>query len=141
QELRPALWFLRFGRNIRKFRDEPVEAIVTRVLVENGIAHRWRTTRPCAARPYCVQYLESNLDFVSRLLEHEGIHHLFEDDGTLILADRSSAGEQVDGPPVFDVAQTEGALGTGRPGVTTFGRGARLGSGAALVNDYDWKKP
>jgi type VI secretion system secreted protein VgrG len=44
-------------------------------------------------REYCVQYDESDLDFVQRLMEHEGIFYFFEhDDGehTLILIDAMS---------------------------------------------------
>lgn len=140
-ELRPVFWFLRFTRNVRKFRDEPAEAIVTRVLAESGVRFSWRTTRPCAPRPYCVQYRETNLDFVCRLLEFEGIHYFFEPDGTMVLADRSSAAAPVDGREVWQLLETGGALSHGDFGVTAFERGARVGSGKATVNDHDWKKP
>jgi type VI secretion system secreted protein VgrG len=53
-----------------------------------------RCTRSYPERDYCVQYRESHLDFVSRLLEEEGIFYFFEhgDSGhTLVLADHNSA--------------------------------------------------
>ena len=49
---------------------------------------------------YCVQYRETDFNFVSRLMEQEGIYYfLLHDDGkhTMVLAGESSAHEQVAG--------------------------------------------
>lgn len=140
-ELRPAFWFLRFGTDVRKWRDLPTEAILAMVLGGNGVRHAFRTTRPCGLRPWTVQYRESHLDFVSRLLEHEGIWFVFEDDGTMVLADRSPAAPPVEGAPIVRFLTAEGALIEGSRGVTAIARGARIGTGRATVNDYDWKRP
>ncbi len=51
-------------------------------------------------RAYCVQYRESDLNFTTRLLEHEGIYSFYEhSDGKhlLILADGRSAHDSVQG--------------------------------------------
>ena len=45
-------------------------------------------------RDYCVQYRESDLDFISRLLEEEGIFYFFEhtkDKHTMVFADAPAA--------------------------------------------------
>lgn len=139
--LRAPLWFLRFTKDVRKFRDLSAKDIVTKVLGEAGIAHRWEIARIPASRPYTVQYRESKLDFVLRLLEHEGIFHVFEDDGTLVMRDRSAASPPVPGDALYTLLETAGALRHGTEGVTSFSKGTRVGSGRATVNDYDWKKP
>ena len=136
-EFHHPLHFLSFRRNVRKFRDQTTEAIVSKVLGEAGIKHEWNNTRPCASRPYTVQYREFDLDFVKRLLEFEGVYFTFEDDGTLLLGDASASMPQLG---VYDLVETESAVSE-RPGITSWKKGARFGSGAATVSDYNWKTP
>ncbi|MBK6517137.1 MAG: type VI secretion system tip protein VgrG [Polyangiaceae bacterium] len=139
--LKPALHFLRYGKDIRKFRDLTTEAIVSKILDDNGVAHRWQTTRPCPSRPYTVQYRETHLDFVTRLLEHEGIYFTFDQDGTLVLSDDSRAADLISGKSWFELVEGDGALAHGEAGITSVHRGTVMGTGKATVNDHDWKKP
>lgn len=139
--LHAALWFLRFTKDVRKFRDQTAQDIVTKVLGEAGVAHRWEIVRTPSVRPYTVQYRESKLDFVLRLLEFEGIHHVSEDDGTLVLRDRSGASPPVPGNSMYSLRGGAGALDHGAEGITSFSKGTRVGSGRATLNDHDWKKP
>jgi type VI secretion system secreted protein VgrG len=140
-ELRPSLWFLGLDKNTRKFRDERTEPIVSRVLGERGVRHAWRTTRQSASRPYCVQYRETNLDFVHRLLEFEGFYYTFDPEGTMVIGDKSSSSPEVEGGAEYALIEAAGALEHGDFGITAFERGAEVGSGKATVNDYNWKKP
>jgi type VI secretion system secreted protein VgrG len=82
--LGPALDLLALERDCRIFQDLTTEAIVRQVLGESGILSdridfRLQRKNP-APRPYCVQYRETDLDFVSRLLEEDGIFYFFEHD-------------------------------------------------------------
>ncbi len=140
-ELFPAFWFLRLGMNTRKFRDLTTEEIVSTILDEGGVTHEWRNTRKCESRPYCTQYRETHLAFVSRLLEFEGIYYYFEDDGTMVLADDTRAEPRVAGLGIYQLHDTEGAMDHGRLGVTTFSRGVTLAPGRATVNDHNFKTP
>lgn len=140
-ELRPDLWFLGLDRNTRKFRDMKTEPIVSKVLDEKGVKHAWRTRRKSEMRPYTVQYRETTLDFVLRLLEFEGFYYSFDPDGTMIIGDTSSASPEAEDGAVYSVIGAEAALMHGDFGVTSFERGAAVGSGMATVNDYNWKTP
>jgi len=140
-ELRPAFFFLVHSMNTRKFRDMTTEAIVDKVLSEEGVAHTWRTQRASNSRPYCVQYRETTRAFVERLLEYEGFYYYFDEDGTMIIGDTSSAELQVDGLPVFALLEGQGAMQNGDFGLTSIFKGARVGSGAATVNDFNFKTP
>ncbi len=131
------LQFLSLRKNVRKFRDQTTEAILSTVLDEGGITHAWQNTRKTDARPYTVQYRESDLAFVQRLLEFEGIYFTFEDEGTLLLGDASSSMPNIG---VFDFVETESAI-TDKPGITAWKKGSTFRSGAASVNDYNWKTP
>ena len=71
-------------------------------------------TRPTRTREYCVQYSESDFDFVARLLAFEGIYSSFDEEGTMILDDRSSAAAPVEGGTShFELIDAAGALRKG----------------------------
>ena len=88
-------------------------------------------------RPYVVQYNESDLDFIARLLEEEGISYHFENGkGRCLLVltdnDRGRARLEPDEPL--------GDRVFGRQ-VKSLRLGARLRAGAVVLDDYNWKKP
>jgi type VI secretion system secreted protein VgrG len=87
--LRPWLWFATRNRNSRVFQDETLESIVKDVLSDYGGKVVWSPPKPQAIE-YCVQYNESDFDFVSRLLEDAGVYYYFEHKATthsLVLTD------------------------------------------------------
>jgi type VI secretion system secreted protein VgrG len=90
-----------------------------------------------AARPYCVQYDESDLAFLSRLLEEEGIAYHFEHGPDMCLLVLSDADE---GKTWLDPFRSLGPGIQGR-NVTTIKLGARLREKAVRLLDYDWRKP
>ncbi|KOC88888.1 type VI secretion system Vgr family protein [Winslowiella iniecta] len=75
--LRPALWYLTQNRDFRIWQEKSVPEIITELLAEHHIPFdnqlSWRYRR----WNYCVQYQESDFDFISRLMEHEGIYYYF----------------------------------------------------------------
>ncbi|MCF7749278.1 type VI secretion system tip protein VgrG [Bacillus subtilis subsp. subtilis] len=87
----PRLWLLGHRRDCRIFTAVSVPDIVRQLLGEIGCSDlRLRLSAQYPAREYCVQYHESSLDFISRLLEQEGIYYYFEHSAsthTLVLAD------------------------------------------------------
>ena len=64
----PALWKLGHVRRSRIFQSMSVPDIVKRVLDDGKVKHRAALHASYKPRLYCVQYDESDLDFVSRLL-------------------------------------------------------------------------
>ncbi len=73
----PRLWTLGIRKNSRIFQDRTVLEIVTEVLDGAGVAHAWRVAGRHGKRPYSVQYHETDLDYVARLLAEEGIYYFF----------------------------------------------------------------
>ncbi|MEP7121891.1 MAG: type VI secretion system tip protein TssI/VgrG [Byssovorax sp.] len=139
-ELHPTLWLMRHTLSTRKFRNLSNQQIISTVLGEHHVTFDWRLTHDLEQRTYVVQYRESSLDFVLRLLEFEGIYYTFDEAGVMVLADRSSASPEVEGKHSFELIDSAGALTHGELGVHEITRGAQLASGAATVNDFDWKK-
>jgi type VI secretion system secreted protein VgrG len=132
---------LRHTRDVRKFRNMSAKDIVSRVLSEGGVSFAWNIATEPPTRKYCVQYRESKLAFVERLLSFEGIYYVCSDDGSLLLEDTSSAAAAVEGVGSLPLLTHAGALQGAELGVHRFGRGARVRSGKATVNDYNWKTP
>ncbi|MGH9468096.1 MAG: type VI secretion system Vgr family protein [Terriglobales bacterium] len=94
-ELHPWLWLLGMCAGCQIFQNLSAPDIVKKVFGDLGFtAYKDALTATYAARDYCVQYNETALAFVSRLLEEEGIFYFFAHDDsshTLVLADDSSA--------------------------------------------------
>ncbi|MGV8918241.1 MAG: contractile injection system protein, VgrG/Pvc8 family [Pseudomonas sp.] len=69
----------RFNQRIFQFLSAP--QIIAKVLKEHGIradAHRFELSNSYPQRVYCAQHHESDLQFVQRLCEEEGIHYHFQ---------------------------------------------------------------
>src|SRR5262249_26338979 len=90
-ELVPKLWLLSRRVQSRVFQRSTVPDILSGVFREWGLdVRRSLTAGNYPQRDYCVQYQESDLAFVSRLMEDEGIWYYFEhaEKGhTLVLGD------------------------------------------------------
>jgi type VI secretion system secreted protein VgrG len=90
-ELRPWLWLLTLTRNCRIFQNKTVPEIIKQIFDDAGFTdYKDSLTGTYTAREYCVQYEESDFNFVSRLMEDEGIYYYFEHEAakhTLVLID------------------------------------------------------
>lgn len=90
----PTLWFLKFTQDCQIFQNKSALEIVKQVLDDNGVKSLQDKTTTCGktVREYCVQYRETAFNFISRLMEEEGIFYYFEhsEEGeTMILTDDS----------------------------------------------------
>ncbi len=77
----PALWLLKKRTTSRIFQDKTVPEIVTAVLDEAAIPRALRLLDQHRPRTYCMQYRETDLEFVERLLAEEGIFYTFDHGG------------------------------------------------------------
>ena len=78
-EVVPWLWFLSKRTDCRVFQNQTVQEIIESIFSELGFAdYVFALVEEHPKLEYCVQYNESDLDFISRLLEHEGIYYFFE---------------------------------------------------------------
>ena len=93
-QLTPWLWYLGTRITSRIFQDMSALDVLHKVFKDYGGLpdYQLRVNRPPAAETYIVQYDESDLDFVSRLLERYGLFYYFEhraDGHTLVISDDS----------------------------------------------------
>ena len=91
----PWLWFLSLSSDCKIFQNLSVLEIVEQVFKSQGYSDfQIKCTRSYPKREFCVQYRETHLNFVSRLLEEEGIFYFFEhsdDKHVLTLGDSPNA--------------------------------------------------
>lgn len=74
----PNLWRLGLRRNCRIFQDKTVQEVVKAVLADHGLAEpKWSMLPGFTPMPYCTQFNETDLHFVSRLLEEHGLTYSF----------------------------------------------------------------
>lgn len=78
----PKLWWLGLRKNMRLFQDLRPTEIIANLLKEHGITEDEFQINAdnIPVRPYCVQYAETDLQFVNRLMEEEGLHYHFQND-------------------------------------------------------------
>ena len=146
-ELRPWLWLLDKTQNCRVFQNQTVPQIVEKVFKDRGFQDFRLQLGRYVAREYCVQYRESDLDFVSRLLEYEGIYYYFEFDEnkhTLVLSDGTTPHqpkptyETIDFGPAFINETTKETFG-GR--INVWRPKQVLCAENYVLKDYDFIKP
>jgi len=95
--LRPWLWFLTRTSDCRIFQDKSVPEIIKEICNENGFSDiEDGLSESYRKWIYCVQYRETDFNFLSRLMEQEGIYYYFKHENgkhTLVLADAHSSHE------------------------------------------------
>jgi len=142
-ELVPWCHLLTLGSDCRVFQEKTIPEIIQEVFQNTGMDHfESRIQGEYSSREYCVQYRESQWDFVSRLMEEEGIFYFFEheqDKHTLILADDVSAHQAVEGGPLH--LSPEALPEIGVDVVTELSREESLYSGSFTLEDFDPLEP
>ncbi len=108
----PAFWLLTFSKDYRIFQNQSTLDIVKSLLKQEP---KIEVVDECqergqAERAYCVQYGESAFDFISRLLEEEGIYYYFkheEDTHKMVLCDDSLKAKPIEGNSKIELLQSE----------------------------------
>ncbi len=142
-ELWHELSMLSLRSDVRMFQEQDAKEIISFVLDQAGVPAdhlTWSVQRSLSKRTYCVQYRETDLDFVARLLEFEGIHYFIHDDagGTHVtFADAQSSFQPIEG-------QTAWSIVDGREhgdGIREFELETIATPEAASVCDYNFETP
>ena len=143
-ELRPWPWLLTIGAENRVFQGMTTVEIVKKVFQDAGFSDVTdSTTEPGEQREYCVQYGESNFDFVCRLLEEEGIYYFFDHAATpekIVLADGISAHTNK-GRVAFTVSNQVGDRQGDSNSIYEWADIGRVVTGKVSLFDYDFTLP
>lgn len=144
--VRPWLWFLTKASDCRIFQQKSVPDIIKEVFGDLGFSAYVKDSLngTYATLDYCVQYRESAFNFVSRLMEREGIYYYFtHEDGkhTLVLADSSSSHETVPGYDTILYFPPDEHRRRTRDRFDEWVYGQQAGTGKFSLNDFDFENP
>jgi type VI secretion system secreted protein VgrG len=144
--IRPWLWFLTLTSDCRIFQNQTVEEIVSGVFDDHAdIAnYEFRLTREYPQRAYCVQYRETDFNFVSRLLEDEGIYWYFEHGSgnhTLVLMDSLALHTPIPGYETLPYCDNAGQRPPNREHVSSWNFSRSVESGRTALASYDFERP
>ncbi|MGF9759331.1 type VI secretion system tip protein TssI/VgrG [Microvirga sp. 0TCS3.31] len=143
--LRPWLWLLSFKTNCRLYSKKTAPDIIKKVFSDAGFNDfRLHLSADYPEMEYCAQYRETDLIFISRLMEQYGIYHYFEhtrDKHTLVLADAKSSHAAIPGPGTIAFIQLAGKDRRDREHIYGWTSERRLRAGKVALNDYDFLQP
>jgi type VI secretion system secreted protein VgrG len=142
----PYFWCLSLDKDFRSFQDMTTEEIVTEVLEENNIlsdSYDFRLVNEYQKRRYCTQYGESDLHFVSRLLEEEGIFYFFEhskDKHLQVFSDDEQAYLEIPGDKTIHMHHDSG-MTTDKEVIDNFSYVRSIRPGMVTQTNYNFKRP
>ncbi len=144
----PWLWLLKRSSTCQIFQDLTVLEIVKQVCekpIYAGVsllsAELLSGVYP--ALPYCVQYRETDFDFVCRLLEDAGIYFFFTheaDKHTLVLADSYGAHQAIVGYESLKFAGSMHSNARDEESVSEWAVSGEIQSGSYALTDFDYEK-
>ncbi|MFO0552354.1 MAG: type VI secretion system tip protein TssI/VgrG [Polyangiaceae bacterium] len=148
----PRLACLRLRKTSRIFQDLSVPEIVARVAGSVGVPITELLQGSYPRRAYCVQYRETDLGFIERLLAEEGISYWFEHataeaveltgpEDRLVLVDHARGVAAGDSPLTLSLRRGGTAVGSGELEVERFARRSSLRTQKVLIRDYDFRRP
>ena len=145
----PRLWLLSLNHQCRVFQNMTADAIVTEVLKQAGFGVRdyrfsLRTSLP--TREYCVQYRETDLNFIQRLLEHEGVYYFFEHPASggevVVFTDDRAESPDIEGSRAIEFHPGAGLVTAEEADfVREFTAQRQLVSGTVILKDYNYRTP
>lgn len=144
--IHPWLWFLTRTSDCRIFQNKTVPDIIKEILQEHGfsdIVNRLKGSY--RTWDYCVQYRETDFNFISRLMEQEGIYYFFmheQGKHTLYLADDMASHDKMAAdcynisyyPPDQAVIREDEC-------VSGWNITKQLQTGTYCLNEYDFEHP
>lgn len=145
--LRPWFWFLSRTQDCKIFQEKTVVQIIEDVFGDHsGIAKFKKSLQSSyTAWDYCVQYRESDMNFVSRMMEQEGLYYYFEHTQgghEMVLCDSISAHHAVSGYEKLPYeANWSAAHGDQADGVTSWSVGMQVLPSKVVLADYDFTRP
>ncbi len=143
--LRPWLWLLSKRVNSLIFHDKTAPDIITEIFQEHGGLADFQKSlsKSYPTLEYCAQYRESDLEFVSRLMEEHGISYHFRHSKAshrLVMGDGISAYKTVArGLRPFIAIDQRNRRDTEH--VSLWRPERKFTTGNVAMTDYDFKKP
>jgi type VI secretion system secreted protein VgrG len=144
--LRPWFWFLTRTSDCRIFQEKTVPQIIEEVFTDQGFSdYENKLSGSYRTWEYCVQYRESDFNFLSRLMEQEGIYYFFRHENgrhVLVLCDGIGSHTTVPGYATIPFYPADGnRRRRDRDHFWHWSANRQLQSGTYALNDFNFKTP
>ena len=135
----PRLWFLDQTQDARVYQNKSVKDILSAVFQDANLTDVTFAITAGAARPYTIQFNESDLAFATRLMEEEGCFYYFEHTDTkhtLVITDKNTTFKDIPKAKLHFAANEHDSSG-----ILEWQSPVRTTAGAFKTRDYDPEKP
>jgi type VI secretion system secreted protein VgrG len=144
--VRPWLWLLTLTTDCKIFQDKSVVDIIKAVFAEYSFATdvKYELMKSYPTLDYCVQYRESDFNFISRLMEHYGIYYYFIHDlnkHTLVITDNNAAFLSTGGYDSIPYFPPENELRRERDHIWDWVSENQICSAQFELTDFDFEAP
>jgi type VI secretion system secreted protein VgrG len=143
--VRPWLWFLTRTADCRIFQEMTVPDIIGKVFGDHGMADfALELTARYRKWTYCVQYRESDFNFLSRLMEQEGIYYYVRHTAghnTVVLTDSTSKHTPTDGYQKMSFISPEQVVAPELERISSWDSAREVQPGVYVHDDYDLERP
>ncbi|MFT7596142.1 MAG: type VI secretion system secreted protein VgrG [Paracoccaceae bacterium] len=147
-EVRPWFWMLTRTRDSRVFQELTAVQIIKEVFSGRGFSDfEDKLSDTCETRTYCVQYRETDFDFVCRLMEEEGIYYYLDNKmdanaiEKLVLCDGISGHSPVSGSSDLDYHARDNNDRRREDHIAEWAAEETLTRGKVTLNDFDFTSP
>lgn len=142
--LRPWLWYLTQTRDCRIYQEQTAVQIIQKILDKYPFQVDWRLLDSYRQWQYCVQFEESDFDFISRLMEKEGIYYWFEQrdqEHRLVLADHRGAHRAIANQETVRYYAPDRLVSAHENYIYAWLPQAQVGPSQVSSNDFDFTQP
>ncbi|MCM0084105.1 type VI secretion system tip protein VgrG [Geomonas sp. Red32] len=144
--LLPAIWRLSLEQDCRIFQNTTVQSIIKTILEESCITSDMFSFALIDSElncSYCVQYNETDLNFISRLMEEEGLLYFFEhheDKHVLTICDDSFFCPDIHGDCALQLQGSHG-MAQDAETVSAFNLSCRLATDCVTTRSFSYEHP
>ena len=143
--LHPWLWFLTRTADCRIFQEMAVPEIIKQVFRDHGFTDFEEALSGDYRRwTYCVQYRETDFNFVSRLMEQEGIYYYFKHESNrhmLVLSDSVSSHDPFPGYEKIPYFPPDEHLIREKHYIHEWSISREIQPGTYALTEYDFENP
>lgn len=144
-EVRPWIWFLTKTSNNRIFQNLNAVDIIKKIFQDRGFSdYTITTSRTPDVRVYCVQYNETDYDFICRLMEEEGMYFystVVSGKDHLKIVDGASGHAPVAGAANIKFIQREAGYRRTEDHIFEWRGAEGVRGGKVTLRDYDFEAP
>ena len=141
--LRPWLWLLTRRTDTRVFQEMSVQDILKKVFEPFSADYEFDLKGVFPKYEYCVQYRETDFDFISRLMEQEGIYYYFRHEAnkhTMVIVNAPSAHADLPRLSKYKFRPKVDAKHDFEP-ITQWRADTEIQSGQVVLRDFDFEQP